>query len=97
MKEERLFFTNEGQQIEGILHLPDTPTQALVILVHGFTASRDGPGGIFIKLAEELASKDFAVIRFNFRFTTDDWAEFHNMTINGEKSRVCKRLCKQFN
>ena len=86
MKEEKIYFKNEGQEIEGILHLPDKPTQSLVILVHGFTGSKDGPDGIYIKLAEKLASKGFAVLRFNFRFTTEDWNQFHNMTINGETS-----------
>jgi dienelactone hydrolase len=83
---KKLYFENEGQQIEGFLHLPDNTTQSLVILVHGFTGSRDGPDGIFIKLAEDLVSKSFAVLRFNFRFTTENWSEFHNMTISGEVS-----------
>jgi len=83
---EKVNFENEGQKIEGILHVPEKTTESLVILVHGFTGSKDGPGGAFIKLVESLASKGFAVLRFNFRFTTEDWSEFHNMSISGETS-----------
>ena len=86
MREEKIYFENQGEKMEGILSKPGEETDSLVILVHGFTGTRDGPGGIFIKLAEELVSKNFVVLRFNFRFTTDDWSEFHKMTIKGEVS-----------
>ncbi|NIM46733.1 MAG: alpha/beta fold hydrolase [Candidatus Aenigmarchaeota archaeon] len=86
MKIRKVYFENQGYKVESILHLPENKTNSLVILVHGFTGSINGPGGLFIKLAEELASKGFAVLRFNFRFTTDDWSEFHKMTMKGEVS-----------
>jgi len=86
MKEEKIYFENQRQKIEGILHTPKNKTDSAIILVHGFTGSRDGPGGLFVKLAEELVSNNFAVLRFNFRFTSDDWSGFHRMTIKGEVS-----------
>ncbi len=86
MKEKKVYFKNQGYKIEGILHLPENKTNSLIILVHGFTGSKNGPGNLFIKLAENLASKGFAVLRFNFRFTTDDWNEFQRMTMKGEVS-----------
>jgi len=86
MKEEKVYFENQGEKIEGILTKPENESKSLIVLVHGFTGSRDGPGGLFIKLAKELVSEDFTVLRFNFRFTTADWSEFHKMTIEGEVS-----------
>lgn len=84
--QEKIYFENEGYKIEGILHLPEKETNSVVVIVHGFTASKDGPGKVFVELAETLVANGFAVLRFNFRFTTEDLSEFHNMTISGEVS-----------
>jgi len=84
MKIRKIYFENEGIKIESILHLPENETNSLIILVHGFTGSKDGPGDAFTNLAKRLASENFAVLRFNFRFTTDNWSEFHKMTMAGE-------------
>lgn len=100
MKEEKVYFENQGQKIEGILHLPENKTNSLVILVHGFTGSRDGPGKIFEKMAKRLTPENFAVLRFNFRFTTDDWNEFHKMTMRGEASDlklIINEMSKRYN
>ena len=86
MREEKIYFENQGEKIEGILHLPDNSTHSLVILVHGFTGSKNGPDKIFIKLAKKIAAEGFAVLRFNFRFTSEDLSEFYKMTIRGEVS-----------
>jgi dienelactone hydrolase len=86
MRIEKIYFENQGEKIEGILHLPEREINSLIILVHGFTGTMDGPGGLFIKLAKELANKDFVVLRFNFRFTSEDFSQFHKMTIGGEVS-----------
>lgn len=86
MSEGKIYFENQGEKVEGILDKPKRKTDSLVILVHGFTGSRDGPDGLFIKLAQELVFKNFAVLRFNFRFTTNDFRKFHKMTIEGEIS-----------
>ncbi len=86
MSEEKIHFENQGQKIEGILHSPDDKTDALIILAHGLTGSKEGPGGLFLKLAEELSDKNFAVLRFNFGFTANNFSELHKMTIKGEVS-----------
>jgi len=71
----------------------------LIILVAGFTGSKEGPGDLFIKLAEELVSKNFAVLRFNFRHISEDFKEFHKMTIKGEISDlklIINEMAKKF-
>jgi esterase/lipase len=67
-----------------------------VILVHGFTGTIDGPGGTsWIKLSKKLAKNGFDVFRFNFRFTSSDYKDFHKMTIASEVSDL-KFILKQF-
>lgn len=87
MKVEKIYFENEGEKIEGILHLPEKKTDLLVILVSGFTITKDGPAkGLWHKLASELVLKNFAALRFNFRFVSDDFSQFHKITISGKVS-----------
>jgi len=85
MKIEKVYFENQGEKIEGILHLSERQTNSLIILVSGFTITKQGPAdGLWLKLAPKLVSQDFAVLRFNFRYTTEDFREFHKMSIRGE-------------
>jgi cephalosporin-C deacetylase-like acetyl esterase len=37
----KIYFENQGEKIEGILHLPERETNSLIILVHGFTSTMD--------------------------------------------------------
>lgn len=99
MTEEKIYFENQGEKIEGILSLPEKETDELVILVHGFTGTKEGSGGLFIKLAEELVSKNFAVLKFNFRYTAEDFKDFNKMTIRGEVSDlklIINEMSKRF-
>lgn len=75
---------NEGQKIVGILHKPNNPTKAAVILVHGFTGNKNGPENIFIKLANKLAENGIAALRFDFRGSGESEGKFVDMTITGE-------------
>lgn len=99
MKEEKIYFENQSEEIEGILYLPEKKTNKLIILVHGFTSTREGAGGSFLKLAEKLTLNDFVVLVFNFRYTTDDFKNFHQMTIKGEVSDlklIIEKMVKKY-
>jgi esterase/lipase len=94
MKEIPVIFENDGK-IVGLLRKVKKP-KGLVILVHGFTGTIDGPAGTsWIKLSKALAKKKFDVYRFNFRFTGPEWEEFHKMTVAGEVSDL-KKILKIF-
>jgi len=94
MKEIKIIFNNNGK-IVGKLHKKQNP-KGLIILVHGFTGSIEGPGGTsWIKLAKLLAKENFDVFRFNFCFTSPGWKEFHKMTIASEVSDL-KLILKKF-
>ena len=86
MEEKIVEFENDGEKIKGVLALPDQKTEKIVIIVHGFTATKDGPGNSFVKLAKKLAENGFAALRFNFRYTNENFTEFEKMTISSEVS-----------
>jgi len=95
MKEEKIVFENQGEKIIGVLTLPDSKTNNLILLVHGFTGNMNGPEDLYKRLAYKLTENGFAVYRFNFRFTSDSFEDYHRMTITGEIDDL-KLLIKEF-
>lgn len=95
MKEEKLEFENQGEKIIGFLTLHDLKTNSLILLVHGFTGNMNGPADLYKRLAYKLTENGFAVYRFNFRFTSDSFEDYHKMTIVGEVNDL-KLLIKEF-
>ncbi len=80
-------FKNEGQQIIGIMHIPDGDGKFPgVILFHGCTGNKAEAHWIFVKLARRLCEEGFCVLRFDFRNSCDSEGSFENMTISGEIS-----------
>jgi esterase/lipase len=95
MKEEKVEFENQGEKIIGLLTLSDFKTSNLVLLVHGFTGNLNGPSDLYKRLAYKLKENGFAIYRFNFRFTSDSFENYHKMTIAGEVDDL-KLLIKEF-
>jgi pimeloyl-ACP methyl ester carboxylesterase len=95
MKEEKIVFENQGEKIIGFLTLPDSKTNNLIFLVHGFTGNMNGPADLYKRLAYRLTENGFAVYRFNFRFTSDSFEDYYKMTISGEVDDL-KLLIKEF-
>ena len=87
--ERPIAFENEGEQLVGILHLPENGGSVRapgVVLCHGFTGNRSEAHWVFVKLARRLASDGFAVLRFDFRGSGDSAGRFEDMTISREVS-----------
>lgn len=62
---EKISFKNSKDlNLAGIFHIPKIPTDKVVIIAHGFTASMDRPR--LINLANTLTENDIAVLRFDF-------------------------------
>jgi len=95
MKEEKVEFENKGEKIIGFLTLPDSKANSFILLVHGFTGNLNGPADLYKRLAYKLTENGFAVYRFNFRFTTDNFENYHKMTIVGEVDDL-KFLIREF-
>jgi hypothetical protein len=91
---ERLIaFQNQGQNLYGMLHLPDSagPWPAIVML-HGFTGHRSESHFIFTKQARHLARHGIAALRFDFRGSGESEGDFADVTIQGEISDASAAL-----
>lgn len=84
MKEIPITFRSAGQQIIGILHLPEAKKKLpLVVLVHGWSGNSLGVwNSFFVKAARVFAKSGFAVLRFDFRGSGSSEGEFENQTIS---------------
>lgn len=84
-RERSITFTSEGEQVVGMLHLPDGkgPFPAVVFL-HGFTGNKGEAHRIFVQAARGLAAAGIVSLRFDFRGSGDSAGEFSQMTIAGE-------------
>lgn len=66
--EERIFIKGEDHDIPMILTLPDECIEKfpLMLLLHGFMATKEGDGYLFQKVAEKLKEKGIASARIDF-------------------------------
>jgi alpha/beta superfamily hydrolase len=83
-------FTNQGQQLIGILHVPDDlePEQKApaIAMFHGFTGYKSETHRLFVYIAKALCNTGFVVLRFDFRGSGDSDGDFEDMTMPGEVS-----------
>lgn len=65
--------SSAGQEMIGTLNLPEGAPAPVVLLLHGFTGSRDElasdhvPNGVFVYTASRLAEAGYASLRIDFR------------------------------
>ena len=91
MKEEKVYFENNGQKIVGILHIPDNENSSAIIMCHGFTGNMY-EHGLFVNTAKKLCKNGFTVLRFDFRGSNESEGKFRDMTISGEVSDLKKAI-----
>ncbi|RLN24482.1 uncharacterized protein C2845_PM07G13450 [Panicum miliaceum] len=71
--EQRVLVTNKhGENLVGLLH--HTGTNKVVVLCHGFTASKDD--GIIVDLAAAITKRGISVFRFDFSGNGESEGEF---------------------
>jgi dipeptidyl aminopeptidase/acylaminoacyl peptidase len=92
--EKPIVFYNHGQQLIGMLHIPDNGTSPCpaVVFFHGFTSTKVEPHRIYVKTARKLASAGFYAFRFDFRGSGDSEGDFSETTIGGEISDAIKSI-----
>ncbi|WP_353641892.1 alpha/beta hydrolase [Mesorhizobium sp. WSM2239] len=89
--ERMVDFTVDGQKVIGTLALPDGVTAPpAVLLLHGFTGSRDEleipseKEGIFERAARMWADKGIASLRIDFRGSGESEGKFEDTTLDGQ-------------
>jgi dienelactone hydrolase len=89
--EKTVEFKVDGQKVVGTLALPDgVATPPVVLLLHGFTGSRDEleipavKEGIFRRAARMWAAQGLASLRIDFRGNGDSEGTFADMTLDGQ-------------
>ena len=89
--EKTVEFRVDGQKVVGTLALPDgVATPPVVLLLHGFTGSRDeleipaAKEGIFRRAARMWAAQGIASLRIDFRGNGDSEGAFADMTLDGQ-------------
>lgn len=86
MREQFLFFLNEGERLAGMLHLPDKLPAPAIILCHGFTGNRVESHRLFVHAARTLCKEGFIAFRFDFRGSGESEGLFQSTTISREIS-----------
>lgn len=83
--ETPITFDCKGQQLVGMLHLPEGRAKCpAVLMLHGFTGNKAESHRMFVKLARALCTQGIASLRFDFRGSGDSEGEFENMTLRSE-------------
>lgn len=84
-RELPITFKVEGEQVVGMLHVPDGhgPFPA-VAFCHGFTGNKGEAHRLFVQVARAMAGSGIAALRFDFRGSGDSAGEFSTMTVAGE-------------
>jgi len=89
-------FTNNGEQIIGILHVPDRLKKGekapAIAMFHGFTGNKSEAHRLFVHVARAICNAGFIVLRFDFRGSGDSDGEFEDMTVPGEVSDSARAL-----
>ena len=83
--ETPVVFESKGQQVVGMLHLPERRGRfPAALLLHGFTGTKVEPHRMFVKISRALAEHGIASLRFDFRGSGDSAGDFEDMTIRSE-------------
>jgi fermentation-respiration switch protein FrsA (DUF1100 family) len=90
--ESDVTFLSEGQEVVATLSVPGGDPAPVVLLLHGFTGSRDElatehvPEGVFARTAARLAEAGFASLRIDFRGSGESVADlaFADTTFEGQ-------------
>lgn len=78
-------FECKGQQIVGMLHLPEGRGRfPAALLLHGFTGTKTENHRMFVKLSRQLANHGIASLRIDFRGAGDSAGEFEDLTIRSQ-------------
>ncbi|MCM2680222.1 alpha/beta hydrolase family protein [Echinimonas agarilytica] len=74
--------SNGDYAIPTLIHWPDQPTKApLVLMLHGTAGQKNEVGGLYQRLAKKLATKGIASARFDFAGTGQSPVDYQQYTL----------------
>lgn len=76
------FRSYDGTSLEGTLSVATRPSEAVALLVHGITSSRDELG-LFSGLAQHLAKTGISSLRFDYRCHGTNQQPLETLTLSG--------------
>ena len=80
---ERVYIDGDHGRLCAVIQRPDGSSRyPMVMLLHGFTSSKDDP--IILRLADGLEKKGIASIRFDFNGHGESEGRFQDMTVPNE-------------
>lgn len=82
METTHRFRSYDGTSLEGTLSVASSPSEAVALLVHGITSSRD-EFGLFSGLAEYLANAGISSLRFDYRCHGINQQSLESLTLSG--------------
>lgn len=81
MRTEKILFKSDGEEISGILHLPEGRGFPCVIASHGLLSSKNSEK--YIALGERFAREGMAMLRFDFRGIGESGGRIEDDTVTG--------------
>ena len=83
--ETPVVFECKGQQLVGMLHLPEGRTRVpAALLLHGFGSTKSEAHRMFVKLARALEDHGIASLRVDYRGCGDSAGNFEDLTIRSQ-------------
>lgn len=90
MNVERGFFLSHGEEVAGVLHLPDIEEPPCVIACHGLFSNKDGEK--YVALGERLLQREIALFRFDFRGCGESGGEISDCTVSERLNDLCSAI-----
>lgn len=82
MIEKPVQFLSNGQQLVGMLHLPERESKTMVVMCHGFTGDKTENKRLFVETARAIAKAGLAAFRFDFFGSGDSPGRFNETRIS---------------
>ena len=80
--EKPLTFSSSGFELSSYIHIPNSHTSSMVLMLHGFTGNKIEANRLFVDIARALCSANLAVFRFDYRCHGDSPLPFEDFKID---------------
>lgn len=89
---EPFSFMSGEQRVHGVLYRPTVPVERCVLLLHGWSGYRIGPGHLLTEAAHALAAAGCAAYSFDFRGRGESELEVGEASLNSMIRDACRAV-----